>query len=49
MEIRITFLHEKQFQQMAPFAKELTELDNSASETLDKLSAQIKFFQPRVF
>ena len=49
MEIRITFLYEKQFQQMAPFPKELIELDKSASETLDKLSAQIKFLQPRVF
>ena len=49
MEIRITFLHETQFQQMVPFPKELIELDNSASETLDKLSALIKFFQPHVF
>ena len=49
MEIRITFLYEKQFQQMAPFPKELIEIEYSASETLVKLSAQIKFFQPRVF
>ena len=49
MEIRIAFLYEKQFQQMAPFPKELIELDKSASETLDKLSAQIKFFESRVF
>ena len=31
MEIRITFLYEKQFQQMTPFYKDLRELYNSAS------------------
>ena len=34
MEIRITFLYEKQFQQMTQFSKELVELYNSASATL---------------
>ena len=48
IEIRITFLYEKKFQQMIPFSKELTELYNSASARLYKLSAQIKFFQSRV-
>ena len=48
LEIRITFLYEKQFQQMTLFSKELIELHNLASTTLYKLSAQIKFFQPRV-
>ena len=49
MEIRITFLHEKQFQQMTPFSEELIAFYNSASATLYKLCAQIQFFQPRVF
>ena len=49
MEIRITFLHEKHFQQMTPFSKELIELYNAASATLYKLCAQIQFFQRRVF
>ena len=48
MEIRTTFLYEKQFQQMTPFSKELIELRNSFSATLYKLSALIKFLQPRV-
>ena len=34
MEIRITFLYEKQFQQKTQFSKELVELYNSASATL---------------
>ena len=33
MEIRITFLYEKQFQQMTPFFTELIEVYNSASGT----------------
>ena len=33
IEIRITFLYEKQFQQMTPFSKELIEFYNSASAT----------------
>ena len=45
MEIRITFLYEKQFQQIASFSKELIELYNSASATFYKLCAQIQFFQ----
>ena len=49
MEIRITFLHEKQFQQMTPFSEELIAFYNSASATLYKLCAQTQFFQPRVF
>ena len=49
MESRITFLHEKQFQQMTPFSLELIEFYNSASATLYKLCAQIQFFQPRAF
>ena len=49
MEIRITFLYEKQFQQVTPFSKELIELYNSASATLYKLCGQIQFFQPHVF
>ena len=34
MEIRITFLYEKQFQEMTQFSKELIELYNSATATL---------------
>ena len=49
MEIRMTFFYEKQFQQMIPFSKDLIKLHNSASATLYKLCAQIKFFMPRVF
>ena len=49
MEIRITFLYEKQFQEIAPFSKELLALSNSASAMLYKLLAQIQFFQPRTF
>ena len=49
MEIRITFLYEKQFQQMTQFSKELIELYNWASAKLYKLSAQIQFFKPGVF
>ena len=49
MEIRITFLYEKQSQQMTSFSKELIELYNWASATLYKLCAQIQLFQPRVF
>ena len=49
LEIRITFLYEKQFQQMTLFSKELRELYNSASATLYKLCAQIQFFLPRTF
>ena len=49
MEIRIAFLHEKQFQQMTQFSKELIELYNSASATLYKLCTQIQFFLPRAF
>ena len=48
MEMRITSLYEKQFQKRTPFFTELIVLLNSASTTLYKLSAQIKFFQPRV-
>ena len=48
MEIRITFLYKKQIQKMTPLFPEMIELQNSASATLYKLSAQIKFFQPRV-
>ena len=48
-EIRITFLYEKQLQQMTQFSKELTELYNSVSARLYKLSAQIHFLQPRTF
>ena len=47
MEIRITFLCEKQLQQMSPFSKELIELYNWASTTLYKFSEPIQFFQPR--
>ena len=49
MEIRITFLYEKQFQQMKPFSTELIEPRNSAAATLYKWSAQTQFFQPHVF
>ena len=49
MEIMITLLYEKQFQQMTLFSKELIELYNSASAMLSKLCAQIQSFQPRVF
>ena len=49
MEMRITFLYEKQFQQMALFSKELIEHYNWASAALYRLCAQIQFFQPRVF
>ena len=48
-EIRITFLYEKQFQQMTPFPKELIELYNSASQILYKLCAQKLFFHARLF
>ena len=34
MEMNITFLYQKQFQQMTPFSKELIDLYNSASATL---------------
>ena len=34
---------------MTPFSKEMIELYNLASARLYKLSAQIKFFQPRAF
>ena len=46
LEIRITFLYEKQFQQMTPFCKDLRELYNSASAMLYKFCAQIQFFHP---
>ena len=49
LEIRITFLYQKQFQQMTPFSKPLIEIYKSASATTYKLCAQIQFFQPRVF
>ena len=49
MEIIITFLYEKQFQQMTLLSKELIEIYNSDLATLYKLCAQIQFFQPRVF
>ena len=49
MEIRITFLYEKQFQQMTRFSKELIELYNSPSARLFKLSVQINFFHPHAF
>ena len=49
MEMRITFLYEKQFQKITLFSKELIELYNWASATLHKLSTQIQFFQKRVF
>ena len=49
MEIRISFLHEKQFQQIAPYTKELIELYNSASATLYKLCAEIQLFQACAF
>ena len=49
MEIMITLLYEKQFQQMTLFSKELIELYNSASAMLYKLCAQIQFFQQCVF
>ena len=48
-EIRVTFLYEKQLQQMTQLSKELTELYNLASARLYKLSAQIHFLQPRTF
>ena len=49
MEITITFSYEKQFQQMTPFPKELTEVYNSAPAMLCKLCAQIQFYQSRTF
>ena len=49
MEMRITFLYVKQFQQITQFSKKLIELCNWASAKLYKLSAQIQFFKPRVF
>ena len=49
MEIRITFLYEKQFQKMTLFSKELIELYNWASATLYKSCATIQSFQPHVF
>ena len=49
MEIRTTFLYEKQFEQMTSSSKELTERQNSAAATLYKLCAQIQFFPKCVF
>ena len=49
MEIMITLLYEKQFQQMTLLSKELIELYNWDLATLYKLCAQIQIFQPRVF
>ena len=49
IEIRITFLHEKHIQQMTLFSKELTELYNSASAMLYKLSQQTQLLQPALF
>ena len=49
MEIRITFLYEKELQQMTPFFEELIELYNLTSATLYKLCAPKQFFQPRTF
>ena len=49
MEITITFSYDKQFQQMTPFPKELTEVYNSTSAMLCKLCAQIQFYQSRTF
>ena len=48
MEIRITFLYEKEFQIMTPFSKDLIEIYKSASATPYKLCAQIQFFLPGV-
>ena len=48
-EIRITFLYERQFQQITSFSSELKELYNWALPTLYKLCVQIQFFQPRAF
>ena len=45
MEMRITFLYEKQFQEMAPFSKDLIELYNLASSIPYKLYAQKQFFR----
>ena len=44
MEMRITFLYEKQFQQMTQFYEELIELYNWTSGTLYKLYAKIQLF-----
>ena len=49
MEMRITFLYEKQFQHITLFSKELIELYNWASAILHKLSTEKQFFQKRVF
>ena len=49
MEITITFLYEKEIQQMTPFSKELLELYNLAAATLYKLCAPKQFFQPSTF
>ena len=49
MEITITFLYEKEIQQMASFSKELIELYNLTAATLYKLCAPKQFFQPRTF
>ena len=43
-EIRITFLYDKQFQQMTLFSKELRELYNSASATLLNYVRKYNFF-----
>ena len=48
MEIKITFLYEKEFQIMTPFSKDLIEIYKSASATPYKLCAQIQFFLPGV-
>ena len=44
MEIRISFLYEKQFQQMRPFSTELIGLYNPFSAMLYKLYAKIQLF-----
>ena len=49
IEIRITFLYENHIQQMTLFSKELTELYNSASAMLYKLSQQTQLLQPALF
>ena len=49
LEIRITLLYEKQFQQMTPFSKDLRELYILASARIYKLSVQINFFHPVAF
>ena len=49
MEIRITFLYEKQFQEIAPFSKDLIELYNLASPIPYKLCAQKQFFSHASF